>query len=810
MVNLKKKEIVNNRSNSSFFSNRLGSIGLTVFLTSMTLLGFEVLLTRIFSVMIWYHFAFMVISSGLFGFGLSALVYYIIKQRRQGGIDDNQIITFSSLLLPLTIILSFMAVINTPLNYGRTIFLLSYFVASAIPFFFGGLTIVTAISHFGKSINRVYFADLIGAGLGTLLSLILISYLSGENAILALAIIASFAGISHTFIQDSMKVKALAGIILVISISAVVINSDSGALTIQSGFGKFLFSDALAETNKPIIYTGWNVFSRIDVISDRPVVNGEIQDDPVGTSIVSTPFWGISRVYEGEIPDNQGLFIDADAYTPIIKWSGGLDDPVLDPLLYDITGFAHHVFKDDYRSLVLGSGGGKDVLTALSAGSSNVVAVEINPLIVDYVRDNSDYNGGLYDRSDVEVVVGDARNYVINTREEFDFIQLSYVASWTAIAAGGYSLSEGFIYTEEAFQDYYNRLAPGGILSVTYWSYGAPKMALTSYFALQDLGLESVDAQYFMVTNNYSTPDATTVLLKKGPFTQEEVDNLRQTSDDLEFNIVYDPMRDTFEEALSRPPFMNLPKQTVRDDSPYFFRDLSIVDLPFGISLQLPLAVLFVLLIEASVLTFVSLILPQFILSRKNSGGKLLKNWKFLTYFSCLGIGFIMFEIALLPKFTLYLGSPLYSLSLILFSLLLASGFGSYFSPHFKDKMVQVTMILIGIMVVYAFSLGEVFNLTAGLDIFQRGITTVALVMIPGFFMGMFLPTGIKLVSFRAPEITPWMWNLNSVTSVLGSIIAPTVALLAGLTVDIISAALIYLLAIGLLRSIIREDSKHI
>ncbi len=783
----------------------LKSTSLTVFLTSTTLLAFEVLLTRIFSVMIWYHFAFMVISSGLFGFGLSALFYFVLRQRLALRIDDFNILTISSLALPITIVVSFVAIIYTPLNYGRTIFLLSYFIAAAIPFFMGGLTIVTAISHFGSAVNRIYFADLIGAGIGTLLSLILISNLSGENAILALAIIASFAGISHSLLQVRNKIKVLAIIILIISIGSVALNSTNNILTIESGYGKLLFSNAPAVRDKPIIFTKWNVFSRIDVISDQLLIDGVVPPVTGEKSIVSTPFWGLSRTYLGSIPDNRGLFIDADAYTPIIKWNGSLNDHALNPLLFDITSFAHNYFEGNYTSLILGSGGGKDVLTALLAGSNMVVAVEINPLIIDYLIESSEYNGGIYTRPEVEVVVKDARNYIANTDEEFDFIQLSYVASWTALAAGGYSLSEGFIYTEEAFRDYYTHLSPNGILSVTYWAYGAPKMALTSYAALQGLEVDNPDAQYIMVMNNYSTPISTTVILKKGPFTKQEVSKFRQDADNLDFEIIFDPLKDNFEEFFSRPDFEYLPKQTVRDDSPYFFRDLNLMNLPFGITLQLPLAILFILFVEASILTFTCLVLPQILFSRKWSGGRLLKNWRFLTYFSCLGIGYIVFEIALLPKFTLYLGSPLYSLSLILFSLLLASGFGSYFSPRFEKKMIWVTFTLITLMCVYAFSLERLFSETAGFDILQRAITTVALVMIPGFFMGIFLPTGIRLVNTSEPRITPWMWNINSVTSVLGSIIAPSVALLAGLRIDILLAASLYGLAIVLLKTILKS-----
>jgi len=776
-----------------FSASDLRTTGFTVFLTAMTLLSIEVLFTRIFSVMIWYHFAFMVISSALFGFGLSALFYFILKQRFSNRFDYPKILTISTLTLPIAIILSFIAIINIPLTVSVAVFLSAYFVASITPFFFGGLTIVAAISHFGKVANRIYFSDLLGAGIGCLLSIFLISTLTGENAILALATLASFAAISHSLLEGR-RVKALAVIILALSISAVVINSTSDALVIRSGYRKFLFSSQ----DKPIIYTKWNVFSRIDVVSNPSVDGGPVP--PNATTITTTPFWGLSRNYTGPIPEWQGLFIDADAYTPIIKWNGSLSDPVLKPLPYDITSFAFQSLGEGYSALILGSGGGKDVLTALLSGSKRVVAVEINPLIVDYVRDTSDYNGGIYNRPDVEVVVKDARNYVASTDEEFDLVQLSFVASWTAIASGGYSLSEGFIYTEEAFRDYYARLSPGGILSVTYWAYGAPKMALTSYAALRSMGVDNADSQYFMVTNWV----VTTVLLKKGSFSSQEADQLRQKANDLEFQVIYDPSKDSLEEAFSRPPFVNLPQNTVRDDSPYFFRDLRTVTLPLIGQLQLPFAILLVLLIEASILTFVCLVLPQGLFLR-GSRRRLLKNWKFVAYFCCLGVGYIVFEVAMLPKFTLYLGSPLYSLSLILFSLLLASGIGSYFSPRFEKKMIWVALSLCIVMIIYALFLGGFFTLTAGFTLLQRAIATTALVMIPGFFMGMFLPTGIRLVDSSDPQITPWMWNLNSVTSVLGSIIAPSVALLAGLTFDILLAAVIYVIAIVLLTTAFRE-----
>jgi spermidine synthase len=735
----------------------------------------------------------MVISSALFGFGLSALFYYILKQRSPDRSDYKKILTISTLMLPLAVILSLVIITNIPLTVSIYIFLPAFFIASAIPFFFGGLTIVAAISHFGKAANIIYFSDLAGAGTGTLLSILLISFLSGENALLALAILASLAAISHSLLQDQTRVKILTVFILVFSISTVSLNFATDSLVIDSGYRKFLFSNERFMNDKEIIYTKWNVFSRIDVVSE-----------PTGPTIEPivpfTPFWGLSDTYSGSIPKHQGLFIDADAYTPILKWNGDLNDPEIRSVLYDLPNFAHTNYTGNHQSLILGSGGGKDVLAALLAGSNRVVAVEINPLIVDYMRGISDYNGGIYDHPNVEAVVNDARNFVLTTDSTFDFVQLAFIASWTAVTSGGYSLSEGFIYTEEAFGDYYTALSPDGILSITYWAHSAVKLALTSYKALQSLGIEDIDSKFFMVTND----QISTVLLKKGSFSSQEADSLKQKANDLQFRVIYDPSNDTFNEVLSQPPYLNLPKATVRDDSPFFFRDLRLVNLPLIGSVQLPIAILFVLLIEGLIITLVSLVLPMSLFMRWKSG-ILLKNWKLLTFFSCLGVGFILFEIVLLPKFTLYLGSPLYSLSLIVFSLLLASGIGSYFSPKFEKKMTLVAFSLCIIMVLYAFLLGGFFSLTASFSLLQRAIATIALVMMPGFLMGMFLPTGIRLVNSREPQITPWMWTINSVTSVLGTVIAQFGALLVGLTFDILLAALIYIVAIVLLRSALRE-----
>ena len=452
---------------------------LGVFLLTLSGLMFEIGLTRIFSATIWYHFAFVAISVALLGWGLGGFALHLLKPRLS--FTEERAATLT-LLYAASLPLALFLIVRFPFHPDRLVF---YFVVSLAPFLLAGMALAMIFDLHRASVGRVYFADLLGASAGALLVTFLLSWLGGETAVLAVALAPAAAAACF-----SKRLRLAAGGLGLAVLVAVAVNERTGLFRIRSAPTKGLYQHLAAQPGARIVLTGWNAYSRIDAATGFP-----------------SPY--LARLY-----------IDSDAWTNVLEWDGDVESVASFRGWYRALPF--QVVPERPKTLVIGPGGGSDVLVALAAGSEAVTAAEMNPLMLRFVRHFGAGAGNLYDHPRVEALLTEGRTFIRRTERLFDVILLGFVDSWAAVASGGLSLSENHLYTTEAFQAYFDHLTPDGALVILRWSVDVPRLVAN---AVANLGPEEAGRRIAVLLEKRGTPQdppQMIFMLKKRPFTEEE------------------------------------------------------------------------------------------------------------------------------------------------------------------------------------------------------------------------------------------------------------------------------------------------
>jgi hypothetical protein len=472
------------------------------------------------------------------------------------------------------------------------------------------------------------------------------------------------------------------------------------------------------------------------------------------------------------------------------------------------------------------------VLRAVANGSHDVTGIEINPIIANIImRDRyADYSYHLYERPDVHIHVTDGRSFVRNAQQQFDVVQMTLVDTWASTAAGAFALSENSLYTQEAFQEYFEHLKPDGMIAITRWEFRYPREAMrvvsVAMDALHRMGVTNPAKNFIIVSQGDLNEDGipVAVLAKKSAFTGEEEAAVQRHLDKYgALSAIYLPSQpgDNPFSALiaSNDPYAFARSYAfnvapVNDDAPFFFFTLKLSQILHhggqreGIDwkVNLGVAVLGMVLIISFAATVLFLIVPLAVgtLGARRSATGLL-------YFVAVGLGYILAEIAFIQRFVLFLGHPTYALTVVVFLLLLSSGVGSLTSRKWllqtRRAWLPLSIIVAGLLV-YVFVLPAVLNLLVGLPFAMKlGISGVLLVPL-GLAMGMPFPTGLRALANFGPDNAnsiEWAWAMNAASSVLGSVLAMVIAIEFGLTLTLACAALAYLVAIGLLPTIHRR-----
>jgi spermidine synthase len=754
---------------------------LGVALVSLSTLVLELTLTRLFSATMFYHFAFLAISLALLGSGASGVFLYVWRPRLDEA-RTSRLLAFSTALFAVTTVLALLVVLSHPLSpaaRGSALLrsLAWIYGSTALPFFFSGCAITLAITAWAAQISRLYLFDLAGAALGCLSLVPLLSLLGAIDTVLLAAALALAGGWLM-----SRRTWLLPAVGAALALTAW--NHTTGGISLHESKG-------LSEAD--LLFSRWNSFSRVTVAKTQE-------------------------------PDKLLIFIDSDAAT-VLRQAG--DDVERHRGMADrIEGLAYQVAARP-KVLVIGSGGGQDVILARLHGARDITAVELNPLIAREVMSREpflSYSGRLYEQPGVHLVVDDGRSFLRRSRESYDLVVATLVDTWAATAAGAFALSENNLYTVEAFSEYLDRLAPGGVLSMIRWYQSPPdellRLVALGRAALTRRGVEDASDRFLIVRGPYEgMPLATAnMLVKADPFTGEEVARAEAYARRLGLELLYTPRTRPPGEltrlATSAEPAevwsrhaSNISPTT--DDSPFFFQTARFGNM---VSRQwargawrrtnLGTLVLFVLF-AFSVLVVVAFILgPLFLVRRRLAATPRTGRIPFLLYFACLGAGFIVAEVVLIQKCVLFLGHPASALTVVLFALLLASGVGSALSGRFADaglagRLRGVLLAVAGLIALAVLGLSPLFYALVRLGGPWRVLVTVAALAPLGLAMGMPMPTGIRLLRDRAPDLIPWAWGVNGAASVLGSVGAVVLAMVTGFDVALLVAAGLYLAALG-------------
>jgi spermidine synthase len=765
-------------------------------LTSFGALLLELALTRLFSVVLFYHFAFLAISIALLGLGAGGVFAYLFKNRlaRAGTRAlaarlsiDSAILVFIALEVVLHVPVALMV---TGRNF---LHLTAIYVVAALPFFLTGIQFSVIFARETGRISRLYAADLAGGALACLAVVPLLNWIGGPNTILAAAGVMAAAAVLWAV---SSTARNLAGGLVVLFVVLIAANHSNRLIDIVYAKGVFR-NPAWVE------FARWNALSRVEV--DQ----------------------------QGEA---RAIVIDADASTFIMncdltKWHGS--DWERD--LMSAPPALANVLRPRGEFAIIGPGGGVDVLRAVANGSPSVTGIEINPIIADTIMRGryADYAMHLYQRPEVHIHVTDGRSYLRSTSQRFDVVQMTLVDTWASTAAGAFALSENNLYTVQAFREYFEHLKPDGMIAITRWEFRQPREALrvvsVAMAALHSLGVANPARHFIVASQGPLNEDGipVVVLAKKTAFTAEEESAVRAQFDEYdELDPLYLPSQPA-SGRTSPNPFADLIASNdpygfaqgyaynvapVTDDAPFFFFTLKAGQILSqqrqGIDWKVNLGVLVLILVlvisVAAVLGF--LILPLALRTGRQSPLPLF-------YFVAVGLGYILVEIAFIQRFVLFLGHPTYALTVVIFLLMLSSGAGSLFSRRWlpRTEMAWMPLLLVILaLVADVFVLPRGLPAWVGLGFGYRLLVSGVLLAPLGFVMGMPFPTGLRALAARpvidvpsgstgADNAVEWAWAMNAAASVLGSVLAMVIAIQFGLTATLACGVAAYLLALLLL-----------
>jgi spermidine synthase len=799
---------------SAHSPSRLIYVG--TFLLAASVLQLQIAITRIFAVLTWHHFTTMIISIALLGYG-AAGAYLMSKKQKNDASNIWKLPKYAALYAYAVIFCFFLVirVVFEPLNIGKdnvqVISLIIYFVALSIPFYFAGLCLVTIVSTYSANITRVYFADLAGAAIGSLLSVPAIHFLGATNTVFFVGLMAGIAALLFQIEREQkFNFRQIISVLVLGSILGLGFYFDP--YLVYPPRSKEL--SALAnpmEGAQGIEWSKWTIVARLDISKSY-----------IGPLLT---FGGSISNRFLPIAETRVVYQDGAAPTSIVRSDGNVRKlTYLDKLIHS----APYVVQRNPKVLIIGVGGGVDVLIGLYNGASHITGAEINSSLVDAVHNRyRQYSGGYFHLPNVDIHPAEGRHFLSSDQKRYDIIQLSGVDTFTALSVGAYSLSENYLYTYEAIQDYLDHLNPNGVVSFSRWHIKPPRenlrLAATMLEAIDQSG--AADPQKHIVV--LKSDNWAETILKRSPFTIQEMERLRQWTAQNDFELLYDPfvpIRNEFNLLLRASPaerevFYDQYVFDVRpstDDKPFFFnyykwsslfqknQEGGLYNTPVGL-ITLAQSLLLILF-----LALAGILYPLF------QSGTIERHrsvYSVLAYFAALGLGFIFVEIALIQKLIVFLGGPTYSLCITLFSLLLFSGIGSYIAKRWLaevERRFPVLLLALVLLIVFeSFALDLAIRWGLGLSLFARILLAIFMIAPLALLLGMPFPAGIHILDQRKSNWIPLAWGANSFMTVFGSLLSVLLSMQLGFRNVFLIAALIYASGYLVLRPIVQTSLKQ-
>jgi len=790
-----------------------------IFFISAGVIILEIALTRIFSYTIWYHFTYVTISLAMLGFGASGAV--LASSERLGRLD-LKLTLISSLIGGFAVPLMLIIVSKVPFHpfqlFNQPIQILYmgvYYLAVTLPFFCAGMTISCAFRSIPRYANKIYFWDLLGAGIGCLVIVWGIGFVGapGVAAMSAALFLLAAALFQPRESSGFKKFAIIAGAVIWLPLGLNI----ERALEFKASEEKWI--SKIKE--KEVTFTKWSPIFRVDAF-DLPA----LKDGVLGAEGKN---YGIKGKYIS--PETRYAFIshDGDACAMMIS------SPTFEMYDYSILK-PPYLLVDKPKSLIIGPGGGVDVAVALQSKARSITAVELDPITVDLVSNKyADFVGNIYEKSQVDVIVDEGRSFLRRSEEKYDIIQMTGVDTLAALNSGAYVLAENYLYTTEAYREFMAHLTKRGILSVAifdaHYIFDFPRhvvrQTVLSATTLRNIGISEPYKHIAVIAASRGDQlfPYVIILTKMMPFTIQEIRVLTEFCERLSYDIWYLPGRvpdnpcayvaasgeHELREYLDKSPW-KLAAPT--DEVPFFFHFykwktlFKRLEIDTGHTQATGQLILFLILIFSVVCSSLLIIFP--LLRFRKAGLQTRWKWHYILYFASLGLGFIFLEISYIQRFILFLGYPTYSLTVILFSLLTFAGVGSYISG--RISLPSRTIILFSVFFLAVLALGymmllpPVFNHFLGASKQIRIAISIALLFPLGLLLGVFFPTGIRMVSSEDQSFVPWAWGINGCASVIGTVLSIIIAMTYGFSAVTVVAVIIYIVGVSAMALTCKEQ----
>ena len=772
-----------------------------IFCTSLSGLAYEITLTRIFSISLSYHFAFMVVSIAMLGIAASGTLLSVYPKLKDPGRIQSYILLFCISLPASYLLINIIPFDPARLSWDRSqmLYLSLYYLILSFPFFCFGLIISTALSTMTRAAGHIYGADLTGAGAGSLLTLWVLSAGGPEQSVFVISSLLLLL----LCIYGSQRIRHVSFFILMINLLVLSFHPEF----IQPRISPYKPLEAsLQFPGAEHLKTYYSPFSRIDTFRSPAVRYAP----------------GLSFTYLRDLPEQTGMSIDAGDIHAITN------DTVRNSL--DFLGYLPsslpYELSPKNEVLILEPRGGLSVLQGEFYDARNIYNVDSNPLVVRVVRENQQgFSSDIYKKN---TRTGLGRSYLDATAKRFSLIDLSLLGS---VPAGSFGFSEDYRFTVEAFETYLNHLSPEGMLSVNLFIIPPPRTELrilgTIAMASEELGISNL-SNHIAAIRSWSTM---TIIFKKSALSGEETAKLKAFAQSRRFDVVYCPgiteaetnryikmssneLFRAFESLLfsdSRSGFTDdypFDIKPVHDENPFFHYYLRLGKIreiyrlmgekwQYFLEEGYLLPVIFMQIVFLSIILILIPLLPW--RSKNNSNRKLFLGPDLLlalAYFALIGIGFMFIEISFIQKMIFPLENPSYAAAVVLSSVLISSGIGSLLSQHLKVFQKPGVILLLSLSVLaYSLLLPSLIQEISPYAVESKIVAVFFILMPAGILMGIPFPLGISTIGKNSPNVIPWALAVNGCFSVLSPILAVSLAITAGFRTVLLTAIALYLMA---------------
>ena len=750
-----------------------------IFIIALAVLAYQVLLTRLFSVTLYYHFAFAGISLVMLGLTVGAERVYLHAARfsRERLPQEFARAALGFSLSSVALVIWFLyAPLIIPENQVMIVLAMSL-VMFVIPFIYSGICVTLILTKSDAPVGRLYAADLVGAALGCVGVVFLLFRLDPVSIVFALASLTAYAAWRMARGHDAKLARSAS---ILAALWMVAATSQAALYVTDYEHLRVIWAKSKMQEN--LLFERWNVFSRVRVIPH--------ENSPAFG-------WGFGRKQPGPI-EQKYLDIDADAGTIISRFDGNVK-----PLAFlsnDVINMGYHIrpVKD---VAVIGVGGGRDIMSALFFGVRKVTGIELNPSIFEALTVKfADFTGHFYQRPDVTLVNAEARSWLNqHSAERFDLVQISLIDTWAATAAGGLTLSENKLYTADAWEEFMGDLTPDGMLVVSRWF--DPDTHKGEFYRLLSLAVKTLEHKGVPANEvrshifAFNSAGIITVAVSNSPYTAAEIAHVRQVVKQENFKLILSPdyaMDDISRVIASGKAdeafYKTLPIDVTAptDNRPFFFYMTRFGDLLRGEGLQgninltnnLAVAIVGFLLIGMFFCLVIFVAQPLVALSRRVPVKPIVP---YLGYFGAIGLGFMLIEISQMQRLMVFLGHPVFGLSVVLFTLLLFGGLGSFtVTAQSTGRLWLRPLILCLVLATLGLATPALTEQLKVYSVAVRVVTSVLLLAPAGFCMGMMFPLGM-ILSRKFHDLQPWFWGVNGAASVFASVLGMAISMEYGI-----------------------------